>query len=167
MPSITMPVPLISRGACLVQGFNRSGPRTVEKTLTTEFSMLLPVAGAGAAGAGAGAAGAGAASGVWARRVEMGTMSVSSQTAGAPRRRSVECIFQQWTCNRPKIPGFCGPDAPDGPNCPGRGHGSHAVTAVRACCEPQSTKTQSRSIPSAPTDRSRRPASSTAAPATP
>src|SRR5690348_8067580 len=41
LPSMTTPVPVTSDGACLVQGLKKSGYRTVEKTLTTEFSTTL------------------------------------------------------------------------------------------------------------------------------
>src|SRR5215470_11804078 len=41
LPSITTPVPEISRGADLVHGFATSGPRTVENTLTTAFSACV------------------------------------------------------------------------------------------------------------------------------
>src|ERR1019366_7912452 len=40
LPSMTTPEPLISLGACLVHGLKGSGWRMVEKTLTTEFSIL-------------------------------------------------------------------------------------------------------------------------------
>ena len=38
LPSITTPLPVTWLAACLVQGFQTSGSRFVEKTLTTEFS---------------------------------------------------------------------------------------------------------------------------------
>jgi hypothetical protein len=53
LPLIIAPLPEISVGSCLVQGRDGSGWRTVEKTLTTEFSTAGegvsadPVEGAG------------------------------------------------------------------------------------------------------------------------
>src|SRR5437879_5592343 len=44
LPSITIPVPVTSAGACLVQGLKKSGYRAVEKTFTTEFSTRLVLA---------------------------------------------------------------------------------------------------------------------------
>src|ERR1700692_2844839 len=44
LPSITTPDPVISLGACLVQGLKGSGYRNVENTLTTAFSTLAGTA---------------------------------------------------------------------------------------------------------------------------
>src|ERR1700722_9569627 len=50
LPSITTPEPVISVGACLVQGRERSGLRTVENTFTTAFSTFAEVLFEGSAG---------------------------------------------------------------------------------------------------------------------
>src|SRR6266513_4567687 len=38
LPAMTAPLPVISEGDCLLHGFAGSGARSVENTLTTEFS---------------------------------------------------------------------------------------------------------------------------------
>src|SRR5947207_2579059 len=44
LPSITMPVPETSTGACFAHGFSGSGRRTVANIFTIEFSIAAAVA---------------------------------------------------------------------------------------------------------------------------
>src|ERR1035437_7351187 len=84
LPSMTMPVPLISRGDCLVQGLGRSGLRTEENTFTTEFSTRPP-------------AGSGLAVSLlvsWARTAPgVEIRAARSRPADTPRMRMESCIL--------------------------------------------------------------------------
>src|SRR5258708_39979950 len=50
LPSITTPLPTISRGVCLAHGLNTSGSRTVAKTRTAAFSTRVPPSAVAAGG---------------------------------------------------------------------------------------------------------------------
>src|SRR4051812_32587092 len=91
LPSMTTPVPVMSRGACFVQGLKGSGARTLAKIFTTEFSTGFDLGAAGvvsvlAGGVSAGSAGRGVGITVAAALSSGAVVTLSAAALSADRR---------------------------------------------------------------------------------